>query len=47
MIPWRSLLVNINFPVDQLPLMLVFLYKGMKTYLLDICLSLLFSKTVP
>ena len=46
-IPWRSILVNINFHVIQFSLMSVFLQNGMKTYLLDICLFSLFAKTIP
>ena len=47
MISWRSILVNVDFHVDQLPLVSVFRYKGMKIYRLDICLSLLFAKIIP
>ena len=46
-IPWRSILVNINFYVIQFPLISIFLDKKMKIYLLDIFLFLLFEKTIP
>ena len=46
-IPWRSILVNINFHVIQFSLMSVFLQNGMKTYILDICLFSLFAKAIP
>ena len=46
-IPWRSILVNINFYIIQFPLISVFLDKKMKIYLLDIFLFLLFEKTIP
>ena len=48
-IPWRSILVNINFYVIQFPLIWVFLHEEMKVDLLDICLFLLFllAKTIP
>ena len=46
-IPWRSILVNINFHAIQFLLMSVFLHSGMKTYLLDICLFPLFAKAIP
>ena len=40
----RSVLVNVTFHVIQFPLMSVFRSKGMKTYLLDSYLFLLFKK---
>ena len=46
-IPWRLILVNINFYVIQFPLISVFLDRKMKIYLLDIFLFLLFAKTIP
>ena len=39
--------MNIIFQVIQFPLMPVFLHKEMKTNLLDICLFLLYVKTIP
>ena len=46
-IPWRSILVNINFHASQFLLMSVFLHSEMKTYLLDVCLFSLFAKAIP
>ena len=45
-IPWRYVLVNINFHVIQFSLMSVFLQNGMKTYLLDICLFFPFRENI-
>ena len=46
-IPWRSILVNINFHAIQFLLKSVFLHNGMKTYLFAICLFIFFAKAIP